>query len=122
IACDCACKPCEIVDFHACSVAIVLQSTVTTRPNRAIVGNHRRSFPLVHFQRAKQAFLRLLMAYAVFLAAVQFFRLLLLPAIQYVFHPGDAVTSLVRRAGIVLFAVLGYWAYVRFVEKRKVSE
>ncbi|MBS0558334.1 MAG: CPBP family intramembrane metalloprotease [Proteobacteria bacterium] len=77
---------------------------------------------MVDFRRARQVFFRLLMAFAAYLATMQFFRLLLLPAIQHVFHPGDAVTSLVRRIGIFCFAVLGYWAYVRLVEKRKVPE
>ena len=71
---------------------------------------------------AKQALLGLLLALAAIVGAVQLVRLLLLPAIQSVFHPGDAATSLLRRSGIFLCAVLAYWAYVRFIEKRVASE
>jgi membrane protease YdiL (CAAX protease family) len=71
---------------------------------------------------ARQALLRLLIALAAIVGAVQLFRLLLLPAIQSVFHPGDAVTSLLRRTGIFLCVVLAYWAYVRFIERRAVGE
>ena len=71
---------------------------------------------------AKQALLRLIVAFVAIIGAVQLVRLLLLPAIQSVFHPGDAATSLLRRIGIFLFAVLAYWAYVRFFEKRGARE
>ena len=71
---------------------------------------------------AKQALLRLVVALAAIVGAVQLVRLLLLPAIQSVFHPGDAMTSVLRRTGIFLFAILAYWAYVRLVEKRRASE
>lgn len=71
---------------------------------------------------ARQALLRLLVALGAIVGAVQLVRLLLLPAIQSVFHPGDAATSLLRRTGIVLFAVLAYWAYVHFFEKRGAHE
>ena len=71
---------------------------------------------------AKQALLRLVAALAAIVGAVQLVRLLLLPAIQSVFHPGDAMTSVLRRTGIFLFALLAYWAYVRLVEKRRASE
>jgi len=77
---------------------------------------------LLNFRPAKQVFLRLLVAYTAVMAGMQSVRLLLLPAIQYVFHPDDATTSLVRRTGIFCIAVLGYWAYVRLVEKRKAPE
>ncbi len=70
----------------------------------------------------KRALLLLLLAMGTLLVSVQGFRLLLLPAIESVFHPGENVTSGVRRGGILLFAVLGYWVYARFVEKRKVTE
>ena len=71
---------------------------------------------------AKQALLRLVVALTAIVGAVQLVRLLLLPAIQSVFHPGDAMTSVLRRTGIFLFALLAYWAYVRLVEKRRASE
>ena len=74
------------------------------------------------FPRAKQVLVRLVLALSAFLGAVQIFRLGLLPAIQYVFRPGEALTSVLRRIGIMFFAVFGYWAYVHFIEKRPVRE
>ena len=71
---------------------------------------------------ARQTLLRLVAALAAIVGAVQLVRLLLLPAIQSVFHPDDAATSLLRRIGIFVFAVLAYWAYVRLVEKRGARE
>ena len=71
---------------------------------------------------ARQTLLRLVVALAAIVGAVQLVRLLLLPAIQSVFHPGDAMTSVLRRTGIFLFAILAYWAYVRLMEKRGASE
>jgi uncharacterized protein len=71
---------------------------------------------------ARNTLVRLLLASASLLGAVQLFRLLLLPGIQSVFHPGESVTSVLRRIGVLLFALLGYWAYVRIAEKRKVRE
>jgi len=77
---------------------------------------------LPNLRLAKQALLRLIVAFAAIIGAVQLVRLLLLPAIQSVFDPDDAATSLLRRIGIFLFAVLAYWAYVRLVEKRGARE
>ena len=57
---------------------------------------------------ARQTLLRLVAALAAIVGAVQLVRLLLLPAIQSVFHPGDAMTSVLRRTGIFLFAILAY--------------
>ncbi len=77
---------------------------------------------MLHRQRVKQLLVRLPLATAAVLGSVHAFRLLVLPGIQSVFQPGDAVTSLVRRVGILLSAVLAYWAYARLVEKRSVRE
>ena len=77
---------------------------------------------MVNVRVAKQVSIRLLMAFAIFLAAVHGFRLLLLPVFEHVFHTGDAATSLVRRIGIFSVAVTAYWIYVRLVEKRRVPE
>lgn len=66
--------------------------------------------------------LRLLLAFAAVLGAVHLVRGVFVPGLQSLFHPGDSVTSLLRRIGILLFAVLAYWAYVRLVEKRKAVE
>lgn len=77
---------------------------------------------MVNVRVVKQVSIGLLMAFAIFLAAVHGFRLFLLPVFQHVFHFGDAATSLVRRVGIFVIAVMAYWSYVRFVEKRRVLE
>ncbi|GAB3381183.1 lysostaphin resistance A-like protein [Lysobacter fragariae] len=66
--------------------------------------------------------LSLLLAAAAVVGSVQAFRLLLLPALVSLFHPGEALTSFLRRIGIFAFVLLAYWAYVRFHEKRKVDE
>ena len=66
--------------------------------------------------------LSLLLACAAIVGGVQAFRLLLLPAIVSLFHPGEALTSFLRRIGVLAFLLLSYWAYVRFYEKRKVDE
>ena len=71
---------------------------------------------------ARQALLQLLVSFAAIVGAVQLFRLLLLPVIQSVLHADAATTSLLRRIGIFVFAVLAYWAYVRLFEKRDARE
>jgi len=65
---------------------------------------------------------KLLLAFAALFGAVLFVRMLLLPGLQAIFHPDDSVTSLVRRTGIIVSALLAYWAYVRIVEDRNASE
>lgn len=71
---------------------------------------------------AAQVGLRLVLAFAAIVASVQTFRLLLLPAIISLFHPGEASTSFLRRTGIFAIVLSAYWAYVRYYEKRKVDE
>lgn len=66
--------------------------------------------------------LRLLLASAALAAAVQAFRLLLLPALAAQFQLGEGGTSVVRRIGVFSCALLAYWAYVRCIERRKVDE
>jgi hypothetical protein len=70
----------------------------------------------------KQACLRLLFAFAAVLGAVTVIRLLLVPAVQTLFHPGESVTSAIRRTAILLAIVGAYWVYVRVVEKRPAHE
>lgn len=65
---------------------------------------------------------RLLVAFAALVGAVQVFRLVVLPAMASLFELGDGVTSGVRRIGVLASALLAYWAYVRFVEKRPARE
>src|SRR5262245_5561422 len=50
------------------------------------------------------------------------FRQGLLPLIDRVFQPGPAWLSAFRRAGILLSALTGYWAYVHWYEKREATE
>lgn len=71
---------------------------------------------------AGRALLKLFLAAIAILASVQLFRLLLLPAIEAVFAPGELITAALRRCGIFSFALLGYWGYVRFHEKRAATE
>jgi membrane protease YdiL (CAAX protease family) len=56
------------------------------------------------------------------LGSVLVFRQGLLPMIQAVFHPGPELLSVLRRTGILLTAVAGYWAFVHWHEKREASE
>jgi uncharacterized protein len=50
------------------------------------------------------------------------FRQGLLPLIDLVFQPGPEWLSAFRRAGILLSALAGYWAYVHWHEKREATE
>jgi membrane protease YdiL (CAAX protease family) len=75
-----------------------------------------------HFRLVIAVTKKLLLAFAALFGAVLFVRMLLLPGLQAIFHPDDSVTSLVRRTGIIVSAVLAYWAYVRIVEGRDASE
>ncbi|GMU65858.1 MAG: hypothetical protein AMXMBFR36_21320 [Acidobacteriota bacterium] len=50
------------------------------------------------------------------------FRQGLLPLIDAIFQPGPAGLSAIRRAGILLAAIGGYLAYVRWHEKRPATE
>lgn len=66
--------------------------------------------------------LRLLLASAALAAAVQAFRLLLLPALATQFQLTEAGTSVVRRIGVFSCALLAYWAYVHYYERRGAGE
>ena len=56
------------------------------------------------------------------MGSVLVFRQGLLPLIDMAFQPGPAWLSVVRRTGIILMAITGYWAYVHGHEKRKATE
>ena len=56
------------------------------------------------------------------LGSIFVFRQGLLPLIDMVFRPGPEWLSALRRAGIFLAAVSGYWAYTHWYEKREASE
>lgn len=56
------------------------------------------------------------------LGSIFVFRQGLLPLIDRVFRPGPEWLSALRRAGITLAAIGGYWAYTHWYEKREASE
>jgi membrane protease YdiL (CAAX protease family) len=56
------------------------------------------------------------------LGSIVLFRQGLLPQIDAVFQPGPEWLSALRRTGIILAAVAGYWAYVHWHEKREATE
>ena len=64
----------------------------------------------------------LLLGGAAILGSVLVFRQGLLPLIDAVFQPGPELLSAFRRAGILLTAMAGYWAFVHWHEKREATE
>ena len=64
----------------------------------------------------------LLLGGAAVLGSVLAFRQGLLPLIDAVFQPGPELLSAFRRAGILLSAMAGYWAYVHWHEEREATE
>src|SRR6185503_12835641 len=64
----------------------------------------------------------LLLGGVAILGSILIFRQGLLPLSEAVFHPGPEWLSVFRRAGILLTAVGGYWAYVHWHEKREATE
>lgn len=56
------------------------------------------------------------------LGSMFFFRQGVLPLIDTMFQPGPEWLSAFRRAGILLAAMTGYWAYVHWHEKRDATE
>ncbi len=64
----------------------------------------------------------LLLGGVAILGSVLVFRQGLLPLIDAVFQLGPEWLSAFRRAGIFLAALAGYWAYVRWHEKREATE
>jgi len=56
------------------------------------------------------------------LGSILIFRRGVLPLIEAAFNPGPELLSAFRRAGILLTAVTGYWAFVRWHEKREATE
>jgi membrane protease YdiL (CAAX protease family) len=64
----------------------------------------------------------LLLGGAAILGSVLVFRHGLLPLIHAVLEPGPETLSAFRRAGILMAAVAGYWAFVHWHEKRAATE
>jgi membrane protease YdiL (CAAX protease family) len=69
-----------------------------------------------------QMFGSLLLGGAAILGSILLVRQGLLPLIEVAFHPGPELLSVIRRVGILLMAVTGYWAFVHWHEKREVTE
>jgi len=74
------------------------------------------------FVLARRAGFKLLAAAAILAASVVVYRFGVLPAIEWGFAPSEGATALLRRAGTLAFVVLGYAGYVRWLEKRSVTE
>ncbi len=74
------------------------------------------------FHRVRSTLMHLFVAFALLAGAVLLFRAVLLPALQALLGFDAFATSMLRRIGIVLSALLAYWAYVRWIERRAVSE
>lgn len=83
--------------------------------SRDVVGRMR-------FHLAARGLGSLLLGTAAVLGSIFIFRQGLLPLVERAFHPGPEWLSAVRRAGILLAAVMGYWGYVRWHEKRHAAE
>lgn len=64
----------------------------------------------------------LLLGGAAILGSILAFRQGVLPLIDTMFQPGPEWLSAFRRAGIILAAIAGYWAYVHWHEKREATE
>jgi membrane protease YdiL (CAAX protease family) len=64
----------------------------------------------------------LLLGGVAILGSILIFRRGLLPLIESVFHPEPALLTVLRRTGILLTAVAGYWAFVHWHEKRVATE
>ena len=64
----------------------------------------------------------LLLGAAATLGSILIFRRGLLPLIESVFHPEPELLGVLRRTGILLTAVAGYWAFVHWHEKRVATE
>ncbi|HSX59901.1 MAG TPA: CPBP family intramembrane glutamic endopeptidase [Tahibacter sp.] len=77
---------------------------------------------MIDLRPARRLLVRLVLAGLFLVAAVQAYRLALLPALLALFEPGEAATGVIRRFGILVFALASYFAYVRLVEKRAARE
>jgi membrane protease YdiL (CAAX protease family) len=64
----------------------------------------------------------LLLGGVAILGSILVFRQGLLPLVEAVFQPRPELLSVFRRAGILLTAVAGYWAFVHWHEKREATE
>ncbi|GAB2910461.1 lysostaphin resistance A-like protein [Rheinheimera gaetbuli] len=70
----------------------------------------------------KAVVVKLLLAITIIALAVAAYRWLMLPALQWLFQLDEPATALLRRVGILLVMLLAYGLYVRYSEKRPVTE
>jgi len=75
-----------------------------------------------HLRVAARALGSLLLGGIAVLGSIFIVRQGLLPLVDRVFRPGPEWLSALRRAGIPLAAIAGYWAYTHWYEKREASE
>ncbi len=73
-------------------------------------------------RRIRQLLLTLLLATLAIAGAALVYRFLIWPALIALFEPGEMVATQLRRFGILGAVMFGYWAWVRFGEKRPVRE
>jgi membrane protease YdiL (CAAX protease family) len=71
---------------------------------------------------AGRTLVSLLLGGVAVLGSILVFRQGLLPLIEAAFHLGPQWLSVVRRVGILLTAVGGYWAYLHWHERREATE
>lgn len=75
-----------------------------------------------HLRLGARALGELLLGGVVILGPIVLFRQGLLPLVDALFEPGPGASSAIRRAGILLAALGGYVAWVRWRERRPVTE
>lgn len=75
-----------------------------------------------HLRLSARALGSLLIGGIAVLGAIFAFRQGLLPLIDTIFRPGPEWLSALRRTGILLAAIAGYFAYTRWFEKREATE
>ncbi|GAA4857155.1 hypothetical protein GCM10023332_06080 [Luteimonas vadosa] len=86
---------------------------LSAEPGRLLSARLRRTLAML---------LALLLGGASILGMVMLVRQGLVPLVDALFHPGPAWLSACRRIGIFVGALAGYWAYVRWYERRPATE
>ena len=77
---------------------------------------------MINVRIVAQAIGNTLVAFAAVAGAVAAFKFLLMPAFESLLGPAATATVFVRRAGIALAAIGGYWACARWYERRRAEE
>lgn len=81
-----------------------------------------RGFTRRHLRVIAWVLVSLLLGGIAVLGSIFVFRQGLLPLIDMMLRPGPEWLSAIRRAGILVAAIAGYWAYTHWYEKREASE